>query len=245
MSPKATRNIQLGCVYIGPVFALTWSLGLILFAGFIPPLEPGLSVDAVARIYRENQTGILIGQLLMMTGAGLVPAWTAVIAIHIRRIERVPTLTYIQVGSGVFLMMTILLTGVIFATAAYRADRNPELTFMLNDLGWIMFVWTYAPFVTQILSLGIAVLLDCHKSPIFPRWSGYFNVWVALLSLPGGLIVFFKGGPFAWNGLLAFWIPLSVYGAWMAVNAYLMVKAIKNQPEVDVANGLVNHPMAR
>jgi hypothetical protein len=30
------------------------------------------------------------------------------------------------------------------------------------------------------------------------------NVAIALLFAPGGLITFFKSGPFAWNGLLAF-----------------------------------------
>lgn len=238
MNALATRKIQLLCVYAGPLFALCWTLGLLIFAGFIPPLQPDLGREAVVAFYQQNGTGILIGMLFMMIGSGLVPVWNAVISIQMRRIERVPTLAYVQLGSGVFLMMTILLTAVIFATAAYRVDRDPALTYLLNDLGWIMFIWTFPPFGTQILSLAAAILLDNQKRPIFPRWVGWLNVWVALLSAPGCTIVFFKSGPFSWNGLFSFWIPISAYGAYMVVNAIYLIRAINDQPEVDAANSV-------
>jgi hypothetical protein len=35
-----------------------------------------------------------------------------------------------------------------------------------------------------------------------------------LLFLPDQLLFFFKTGPFAWNGVLGFWVPLSVFCGW-------------------------------
>lgn len=51
-------------------------------------------------------------------------------------------------------------------------------------------------------------------------------------SLPGGLVTFFKSGPFAWNGILAFWLPLTVFGIWYGVMFMLLRKAILGQVAV-------------
>ena len=40
---------------------------------------------------------------------------------------------------------------------------------------------------------------------MLPRWLGWFNLWAQIIYLPGILIPYFKSGPLAWNGLLAFW----------------------------------------
>jgi hypothetical protein len=57
------------------------------------------------------------------------------------------------------------------------------------------------------------------------------NFWMALLFLPAGLMVFFKTGPFAWNGLLSFWLPLVAFGIWFNVMIYALLRAIKLQPD--------------
>jgi len=60
---------------------------------------------------------------------------------------------------------------------------------------------------------------------------GYFNIWVALLFAPGGLITFFKTGPFAWSGLLAFYVAGTVFAAWFFVMVTMLVKAIDQQAQ--------------
>jgi hypothetical protein len=60
----------------------------------------------------------------------------------------------------------------------------------------------------------------------FPRWFCFVSIWVAVLVLPGGLAVFFKSGPFAWNGLFAFWIPVCVFTVYFASLVPLLFKAI-------------------
>ncbi|MET0983808.1 MAG: hypothetical protein ABW034_00230 [Steroidobacteraceae bacterium] len=65
--------------------------------------------------------------------------------------------------------------------------------------------------------------------PIFPRWFGWFNIWIVIIYLPGSFIALFKRGPFAWNGLLAWWIPLTLFVIWMVATTYLLLKAIERQ----------------
>jgi hypothetical protein len=58
---------------------------------------------------------------------------------------------------------------------------------------------------------------------------GLFNVWTAIIFSLGGVIVFFKHGPLAWNGLFTFWIPLSIYGGWLGVMLWALLRAITIQ----------------
>jgi hypothetical protein len=49
------------------------------------------------------------------------------------------------------------------------------------------------------------------------------------LFLPDQLLFFFKTGPFAWNGLFAFWVPLSVFGGWFFMVSYLIRRDVLRQ----------------
>jgi hypothetical protein len=83
--------------------------------------------------------------------------------------------------------------------------------------------------VLQTLAIGTAIFLDTadgRSDPVFPRWAGYLNYWAALLFLPGSVTVFFHTGPFAWNGILTWYLPLSVMAAWIVVMSILLLRAI-------------------
>ncbi len=113
--------------------------------------------------------------------------------------------------------------------AAFRPDRAPELTVTLTDLAWILFVTPIGPFIAQNLAVAGAVLTDRASTPVFPRWVGYANLWIALLFCPAGLAYFFKGGPFAWQGIFAFWLGLVMYSAWLVVMFITVRRAIRTE----------------
>jgi hypothetical protein len=52
---------------------------------------------------------------------------------------------------------------------------------------------------------------------------------VAILLAPAGLIVFFHRGPFSWDGLVSFFVPLTVYTAWVLTMTVLLHRAIEAQ----------------
>ena len=58
---------------------------------------------------------------------------------------------------------------------------------------------------------------------------GYFSLWCAILLAPGILVIVFHTGPFAWNGIFAFWLPLTVLGTWFFVMTVPLLQAIKQQ----------------
>lgn len=60
-----------------------------------------------------------------------------------------------------------------------------------------------------------------------------YSLWVAVL-LPASMILFFKSGPFAWTGVIGFWIPAVVFGTWYLVMTPLLLRAIKQEADEDL-----------
>jgi hypothetical protein len=128
--------------------------------------------------------------------------------------------------SGGLLALEFIIPLMIWQTAAYRPEIDPTLIRMLNDLGWIMFVGVISSAVVEFACIGVVILADERDTGVFPRWAGYFNLWVALLVAPAGLVPFFKHGPFAWNGLFSFFLPMVVFAGWVVVMVVVLRRAI-------------------
>jgi hypothetical protein len=97
----------------------------------------------------------------------------------------------------------------------------------MNDLAWIMFLGIVSTFVVQLIVIGFAILCDRRTAPVFPRWVGYLNLWMALLFTPATVLIFFKSGPFAWDGLLVWWLPFAAFVLWFPVNTFFLLKAVR------------------
>jgi hypothetical protein len=156
--------------------------------------------------------------------------FTAVVAQQIARIEGgIGVLTISQVMGGVGNVFLTFYPAIWWVVASFRPERAVELTQLINDAAWLQFVGGLTPFLPILVTIAIASLADDSEHPAFPRWCGYFNLWAFVLFLPTQLIFFFKTGPFAWNGILAFWIPLTVFTLWFIVMFTVLRKAILRQ----------------
>lgn len=207
---------------------IMFGLGLLVFAGFVPPPEPVASAADIAAIYRAHGSMILLGMVLLMMAAVLFVPFFAAIGFQMARIEGPqPILAVVQVLIGVVTAVMALLPSIAFAAAAFRVDRSPDLILLMNDLGWLILLWPFAPAFFQNLVIAVCVFSDKSRRPLFPRWVGYFNVMDAMLFLPGALIPLYKSGPFAWNGLLGFYIPMASFFVWVLGMAVATTKAIK------------------
>ena len=229
------RN-QLICAWSAMGFAVICLVGF-LFANFIPPISPNLSAEEVAAIYRENALAMRFGILLIMSSAGFICSFAAALAMQMKRIEGdlTPVFTYTQLGAGCVTTLVFVFAAVFWTGAAFRPDHDPELTRMLNDLGWITLLMTFAPFIIQNIALGLCILSDRQAEPVFPRWVGYYNLWVAVLFVPGGLLTFFKTGPFAWDGLFVWWVPFLVFFTWYLAMFYILLGTIQRQAQSEPA----------
>lgn len=211
---------------------VTMAVGFILLAGFIPTRSPGESAVQTAQFIFENRDRIRWGMIVSMFSASLLMPLFAAMAVQMRRIEgRHSALAFIQLALGAILVLEFIYLLFFWQTATFRVDRAPELVQLLNDMAWIPFVGLTSTAVLQVASFGIAILLDKRERPIFPRWLGYYNLWVALMFTPGTFNVFFKDGPLAWNGIIAWYIPLAVFATYLVINPYFLSKAVDAMDE--------------
>jgi len=224
------RN-QMLCTWSAPVFVAVFTVGFWFLARYLPPPSPNATATDIAALYQQHTGQIRLGMFLMMACSALVAPFVAVISVQMKRMEGgAGVLTYTQLSAGTVGILFLILPALLWTVAAFRPERDPNLILLLNDMGWIFFLMPFGTFMIQNLAIGIAIL--AHSGPqIFPRWAGYFNLWVAVLFVPGGLLTFFKTGPFAWDGLFVFWVPLVVFLLWYGVMFVLLRQAIaKSSP---------------
>ena len=217
------------CAWGGPFCAGFLGVGL-LMAGFVPPPSPNLGAVEIATIYQTNTNMIRAGMLLGLLGIAGYIALVGAISAQMRRMQGISRLPPdLQLGAGAIGVLTVMFPVMIFAVAAFRPERDPQMTQMLNDLGWLIIIPAFPTFLAQFLGIAFGTLQDKSPTPVFPRWAAYFNVWVGVLFIPGGFAYFFRSGPFAWNGLLAFWVAAGAFFVWLLVMTWLVLKAIREE----------------
>lgn len=216
------------CAFAGQVAVTLLFIGMWPLMNIIPPLAPSTPTAEVAAFYRDNATGMIVGGIFVMGSSVLIFPFMAGLATFLKKIEGpVSPWTYSLLMVASYGFVTLFLCGLMFTAAAYRPGFSDETIHIISDLAFFLLVIPAIPGCIQNMIIGIAVLGDKRAQPVFPRWVGYVNVWTGVLSLPGCVVALFKVGPFAWNGVLAFWLPAIVFGIWINVNFWAMLNAIK------------------
>lgn len=236
---RVKRVTDLLFAWSGVVFVLFFFVGLLLLADFVPPPSPASSAEEIAALYRDRTDEIRIGAAFAFVGTMFFLTFGAGLARQTRRISGAsPALAQLQTACVAAGVMVMIIPIICWWTAAFRpADRDPELILLLNDVSWMLFVVGFAPYVTWAAAVGIAILSDRDAQPLFPRWAGYLSVLVAMLQVPPLLLVFFKTGPFAWDGLISWWVPMFDFFIWIVVMIVLSIRAARTaeRPSVPVA----------
>ena len=210
---------QFWCCYCVIPFMGLFFIGWVLVARFMPPLDPALSAETVASLFREHSVSIRLGMLVCMLSVLFLIPFCALIAAIVAGIEgaatRVWTYTVIIASGGNIVGFTFPL--MFWNVAAFRFDRSPELIVLLNDLAWLPFTGMAVPFIALLPCVAIAGFLDQSERPVFPRWFSYYTLLAMAGLLPAVLVTFFQSGWFAWNGLFGGWLPFADFFMWFVM----------------------------
>lgn len=222
------RNIQLVCVWCGPVLVVLGLLGMALAGIFpVPPRADNSATETVA-LYADHPNLVRTGLILATLALSLIGPLVAAITAWMLRIERgrPPTLSVLQTMAGTVTWIMLMVPLIVMNVAAFRPERSPELTQLLTDLAWLLFLTPVAPFLIQNVAIGAAVLSDPSPRPSVPRWVGYANFWVGLSFVPSLLAYFFKSGPFAWQGVFVFYLTFGAYTFWVLMMSWALRRVI-------------------
>jgi hypothetical protein len=226
MAQNSNENVQRFGAWAGPISLGIWIIVLWPLTHYIPPPAPTLTTPEVVALYAGHSSAIRIASMLILMAITFTTLFYAAISAQIRRMEGdVPIWTYAQMLNGLLSLVGFVTIAILWAASAYRPGRSPEIIQAFHDESWLLYSMVAPPAFMQCIAVGFAVLGDKTPIAIFPRWLAYLSIWTGILFLPGVLACMFKTGPFAWDGLFAFWIPLSVFGLWVCVMCWAMLKA--------------------
>jgi len=219
--------------WTGPAMTVLFLIGAVPLANFfVPPYSAQHSPSEVARMYVDNLTGIRLGCVVMCVAAALFLPFGLSIAAATRRSDPAGVLlSWIQVASVAVATIVIVLIPIFWGIGTYRAGAvSPEITQTWNDAGWFGVLFAVPPFSLWCLAITVAVLRGGPQRAQLPRWVGYLNLWAAILFVPAMMMIFFKTGPFAQNGVLTFWMPVAVFFAWIVTMALVVARAADQPP---------------
>ena len=228
MDDSVLRKVNLAGAWCGVAYVVLLLVGWWVVGGFLPLLSPSESAAQIAAFFRTNTVELRLGMVIMMWGAGAFIPFTATISDYIAKIEgRSGPLSKTFLLSGYANAMLTFYPPLLWIANTFRSTERPDdMIFMLNDVAYLQFIGGLALIMPMFFVLALVALTDKTPKPVFPRWTAYASILTFVLFLPDQALFFFKSGPFAWNGLFAFWVPLSVFGGWFFMVAYLIQRDV-------------------
>ncbi|ULE31677.1 hypothetical protein [Mycobacterium sp. IDR2000157661] len=213
-----------------PALAILWLSAFLLFPGFLHPMSPSMSAEEVAAFYRDETARIRYSMILFnWFGVGLIPLVMLIVTQVRRMAHRTPILSYSLLVCAAGPPTLFLIANMFWLLGAFRPERDPELTQLLNDLAWITFTVLVPYLIAQCLLLALAIYWDRRAQPVFKRWVAHFNVVVAAALVPAAFSALAFTGPIAWDGLLSFWVKNIAIAVWIVVMGSVVGSTIRRQ----------------
>lgn len=219
------RTILKVCAWTGPAMTILFLVGAVPLANFfVPPYSAAHTPADVTQMYVDNLTGIRLGCVVMCFAAALFLPFGLSIAAVVRQTDPAGVLlSWIQVASVAVATIVIVMIPIFWGVATYRAGSiSPEITQSWNDAGWFGVLFAVPPFSLWCVAIAVAIM---RRGATLPRWLGYLNLWMAILFMPAMMMIFFKHGPFAQNGVLTFWMPVGVFFGWIITMSWVGARA--------------------
>ncbi len=210
------------------VFYNFFGLAFFVLTRSQPPPNPAWDAARIVQWFHHNHFGILLGFAIMFVVTGMTTMCNALIAYSMRRmsVSRAFAYCYLVLYSlsavpGMLLMCIALTVGTL------RPDRDPELVSWIYDFAFLSFVGTMGVFLIGSLVWMLAILID--KNRVFPKWFGYLNLCNALTEIVVSPAWIFRQGVLAWNGQIAWWLDMVVFGIYTGVFIFLLRRLIQRE----------------
>jgi hypothetical protein len=227
MSERSQRMLT----WWGLVFTVIYGVVWWRLLHMMPPPTATWSPAQIADFYIQHGSEIKLGATICGWTSGFMVPISVVVAIQLSRHENgKPVWSTLACAGGVMMSLPLALPPIFWGVAAFTPERAPEVTAIMHELALLTLVTTDQYYIFMWVAIAVICLTPTAvvHSP-FPRWFGYFTAWTALMFEAGAIAFLTRTGPFAWNGLLVFWSPVLLFGAWMVVMIVLLFRALARQ----------------
>ena len=213
------------------IFMVVFGFTLWGLLGMMPPPPATLSANEVAAFYTDNNGKIRLGAMIASWCSAFMVPFSTVLAIQMARLEKgTPVWSILAFAGGTLMSMFLVFPSIFWGVAAFTPTRPPEVTALMHELGTLMLTTTDQFYIFQMIALTyVSLTQKVDADSPFPRWVGFLTLWAALAFEVGAVSFIPKTGPFAWNGALVYWMPLSVFGVWVTIVSVSMLRALKRQ----------------
>lgn len=229
MSQRSSLYFELVSAWAGPVFLLTFVICFMILGMNLPaPPSPTLSADVIASRISSHVGSLRAGWVLGLVFISFYMPWSAQISAHMARIEEhARTMTYLQLIGGALTVFVVSFAILCWSIATFRPDRPAPIQQMLTDFGWLSLETQWALTTMQMWAMAFIGLADRRAAPLWPRWVCWLSIWCGFSFLPASMTQYLKTGPFAWDGVLSFYIPYAAWLIWCLVISIYMIGDVR------------------
>ena len=225
-------KVQRWLLSVGLTFGLIYFLAMIVLLDFIPPPHADLDAASVAALYSHGNLQFRIGTIVMLAVSGFwFPIAVVITAQMVRHEKGFPIWAFMQGSASAVGVVFFIMPPMLWALAAFSVGRNPEITQMVHDFGWLTFFVPIGMFTFQLLPIAIiAFTSECDgKYTAFPRWLGYLTLFEIVSGELPVVTIVFKNGPFSWPGVFAFWQAIVFFSIWVSALVFTLTRAMRYQ----------------
>jgi hypothetical protein len=222
----SSQRIGLWCNWI--FIALT-AVGWLGIAHFWLPARADLGLEATKVWFSEtHHWGVIIGCSLFYIAAGILTPGSIAMGIMLAKIEgRWPLWSLTMAVCGVFISLIVFLNACAWLVAAYRPETGADVIQSWYDWAWFAFLLGWIYLAIEMIATGVVEMMDDRAEPMVPRWFTWLTFAGAATLVFAAGPAFFKSGPFAYHGLLAFYLPVVIWGGYIALTTWYLLRELK------------------
>lgn len=225
-----SQKIALCCTW---AFVALTVIGWLGIAHFYAPAPAGFSAQDTKIWFAETyKWQTIVGCTLLYIGSALLTPGSIQWGIMLAKIEgQRPVWSITTAVCGIFISLIVFLNACAWIVCSYRATTSPDVIQAFYDWAWFAFLFGWIYLAIEMVASAMVELKDKSDQPIVPRWMAWATLLSAMTMLGAIGPAFFKVGPFAYDGLIAFYVPVGVWGSYLVLTNWFMYQKLNREQE--------------
>jgi len=230
ISERSSYKNQAFAILCGPIFTVLTLVGWFGISQGLFPAHADWTPAQTAQFFAEHQFGVQLGCSIWIVGCCFLGIWVAQLSLVMARMEgSMPVWAVVQALAGGGIVVLVMLSCCLWTEASYRVGANPDVIVSANDSAWLAILQTWPILSLEMVATAIVMLQDRRAAKLVPDWLSYASIGGAVLLITTGGPAFTKSGPFAFHGVLGYFLPMLIWGLWFDSHSIFMWRALNRE----------------